>query len=154
MTPAAAHSTRSRTDTPGQWLDPGHVPKVGFFLGIGLGTMSLSLDFDAVDLCYKKGPMAEKLGMVVALSIFPCCDSLESIQIQLPLKGGSFGKVEIFAEHMVNDFGFVQDEASSVWLPTDNMCMSIALHLLQHMIEFERKGNVTGCQGHGIVGRR
>ena len=80
--------------------------------------------------------------MVISTLIGACRKSLESIQIQLSLEGRVLGLMEEFRHDVLDEFfGFVYEEASTMRLPRNDVCLSIFFDDIKHFVKHTREGH-------------
>jgi hypothetical protein len=103
-----------------------------------------------VDSDTKEGLAAKKEFMVIGTTIRSAGDAVETVQVQLPLKGG----ILLLLEEPGKDesrkvFRFQNEEASAVWLPTNDVgeMWLVVFNGIQHLVEFLREGHGNSALG-------
>ena len=85
--------------------------------------------------------ISKKTVMIISIAILAAGDSGEFVQIQLSLERWKFRLTEIMWQYFVDEFcHLVNDEATAVGLPRDNVIKSLQLCVVQHVVKLGRKG--------------
>ena len=125
---------------PSVSTDKGHRVKVGFTIWIGPTPHTGSLDSLALDDTSEIRFAPQEGFVVVAATIDSLCDAFEAIQVELTLKGGKLGLVEVLRH---DDF-FEQlhppdRETTTVWLPADNVALTIFVDIVESIVQQNRE---------------
>mmetsp|Transcript_38082 Transcript_38082/g.79177 ORF Transcript_38082/g.79177 Transcript_38082/m.79177 type:complete len:263 (-) Transcript_38082:137-925(-) len=117
-----------------------HGVKVRFLVRTA-GSLKLgSLDLGADHALAEEGLSTEEQFMVVTTGVSSAGETAESIEIQLALEGSKLGLAKVFGHHIVYEFfGLVNDKATSMGLPGDDMCKSILFDLVEDSMKLQRK---------------
>lgn len=60
----------------------------------------------------------------------------------MSLKGGNLGEFKVVRENRFEEIELVNDKASSMWLPRNDVTVSVFFHAFEHLLELGRKGRV------------
>ena len=125
---------------------PFHGPKVGFLIGVGFAPNSGPLDLDALNLVGQIGFAPQKAFVVIAALVQALRNAFKAVEVQLSLKTGNlgqFGKVP-GQEDLLKGLWIVNGKAATVGLPRNHVTVflfsSMAINLIQHFVQLERKG--------------
>lgn len=115
-------------------------------LRLGFGAACLadtgSLDFYAMDPIAQELSPSQELFVVVASLVTSRSESGESIKVELSLEGSEFGLSKVGWHNVADElFRVVDHKAPAVWLPGNNVGVSVSLNLIQHFVQLDRKWN-------------
>ena len=97
-------------------------------------------------------PSSEKVGVVISVAVGTLGDSLEAVQVELPLEGWILGLLEVLRHDQVDEVLLVvHDEAAAVGLPRCDVLHPIRTVPLEHLVKFYGKwlGDSVGLAGSG-----
>lgn len=112
--------------------DIGHVPKVGFLLGITTSSDTGALDLDSLNLGEQVCSIAEEVFVVVTTLVLATCQSGKVVEIELALEGGHLGEAKVTRKKFLEELWLVDGKASAVFLPGDNVCVAVGFDLFEH----------------------
>ena len=58
------------------------------------------------------------------------------------MKGGNLGELKVVRENRFEEIELVNDKASSMWLPRNNVTVSVFFHAFEHLLKLGREGRV------------
>jgi len=86
--------------------------------------------------------------VVVAASVLSSSKTLEPVQVQLTLERSELTQFEVSGKELDKFLGLVNDEASSMRLPGNDVRETIGLNSLQHLVKLQReRGGYTPASG-------
>jgi hypothetical protein len=95
----------------------------------------------------------EKQFMVVTSLIRALGDSLETIEVQLSLKGRELALLHVGWHDMFDKLLWLMyDKASSVWLPRHNVTVTIMFDLAKYLVKLDGKGGRDTPASNGLQG--
>jgi hypothetical protein len=106
-----------------------HGVEIWFLVRAASRLESCSLDLSPHHVLAKKRLASEEKLVIIPTSVGASSETVESIQVQLPLETCKFGLTEVIGHDVVCELlGHVDREASTMWLPRDNVCEPIGLN--------------------------
>lgn len=111
-----------------------------------------ALDLLANHVAAQASLPSHKAGMVVGALVLAMTETRKAIKIQLALKGGVLGLIKVNGHDADHKFlGIVHHEGPTVRLPTNHRVIVGLGHVVQHLVEFPRKGSRDSALGNGLV---
>jgi hypothetical protein len=115
---------------------------IGMSVGIvGVGTLDLLPDHTKGELFLAVDEHVVVVGSIIVHSF--ASDAMESIDVQLPLKGLVMGLFEVTWHNVHGKFArFVHSEGLAVRLPRDNVLLVTPHYVVEHFVKFVWKGKL------------
>ncbi len=106
------------------WIHWFHLVKVRLSIWVRRHSSSSSFDLRTLETLAEKQLSAKEAFMVIGSAIRSFGDTVETVEVQLPLKGGVFLLLEEpgkTSRMLREEFGLVYNETAAVRLPRDDM---------------------------------
>ena len=132
----------------GRIVEAGHGVEVWFGVGVRCGPGAVALDLGPLDVLGEEGTALEKELAVVRAGIRAAGDTLESVQIQLPLEAGELALIEVLGHDVVGELlRLVDEEGPSVGLPADDVGEALRLDAAEHVVQTDWEGRFDSASG-------